>query len=62
MKVLPVGDASLILKVDNQNTIPIELQINSNIYEVKDEMGISRFIVFRFQLLRITKFGWLMRR
>ena len=38
MKVLPVGDASLILKVDNQNTIPIELQINSNIYEVKGEM------------------------
>ena len=52
MKVLPVGDASLILKVDNQNTIPIELQINSNIYEVKGEMKlvVSSFFGFNYSV------------
>ncbi|KAK8809249.1 hypothetical protein WA171_000833 [Blastocystis sp. BT1] len=58
LKVLPVGDASLILKVDNQNTIPIELQINSNIYEVKGEMKwglvVSSFFGFNYSIIDIN--------
>lgn len=54
MRVLPVSDASLILKVDNQNAVPIELQMNSNIFEVNEEMKwglvVSSFFGFNYSV------------
>ena len=60
MKLLPVSDASLILKVDNQKNVPIELQINSNVFEVEGEMKwglvVSSFFGFNYSV-RINKAG-----
>ena len=54
MRVLPVSDASLILKVDNQNAVPVELQMNSNIFEVNEEMKwglvVSSFFGFNYSV------------
>lgn len=54
MKLLPVSDASLILKVDNQKNVPIELQINSNVFEVEGEMKwglvVSSFFGFNYSV------------